>query len=136
MAYEHSSVAPEKSQGKIKKMLIIHGASNVTIATSVDPPLEGFQAQMLIDNRIYLMRIVVPVGAVGNEKKQDQELRRVWRVLYHHMKAMFEASDSGVIELKELILPFLVLKDGRTLGKKILEDLPKALEAPRLGLMG
>ena len=135
MAYNKTTVSPEKSQGQIKKLLLTHGASNVTFASSVTPLLEGFQAKLLIDSHVYSMRIVVPVTRFDRENNQDQEYRRVWRVLFHHMKAMFEASDSGVIELKEMILPFLVLKDGRTVAKKIFEDLPKALESPTIGIL-
>ncbi len=47
------------------------------------------------------------------------------------MKAIFEAGDSGVIDMRELLLPFLVTKDGRTVGERILQDIPKMLEAPQ-----
>jgi len=55
----------------------------------------------------------------------------VWRVLYHHMKAVFEAADSEVIDVRKLLLPFLVTKGGRTIGDIVIENMPKALEAPK-----
>ncbi len=132
MAYRHTNVAPEKSQGQIKKLLISHGASNVQFASSFDPMrVEGFQASVVIDSRPYGVRIAVPVKQHSIEKHQDQEVRRVWRVLYHHVKAIFEAADSGVIDIRELPLPYFVTKSGTTIGRSIIEDLPKALEAPK-----
>src|SRR5580765_2035677 len=132
MAYNYTDVSPEKSQGQIKDLLISHGASNVQFASAFEPMrVEGFQARVTIDDKAYGVRIAVPIKDRNNKAKQAQEVRRVWRVLYHHVKAIFEAADSGVIDIRELLLPYFVTKDGKTVGKSILEDLPKALEAPR-----
>mgnify|MGYP001616856514 CR=1 FL=1 len=131
MAYEYTYVAPEKSQGQIRKLLEVHGAKNVSFASQNDPVrMEGFRATVVLENKPYGMKIVVPVHEQKNAAKLDQEIRRVWRVLYHHMKAVFEAADSGVMDIRELLLPFLVTSDGQTVGQKLLRDIPKALEAP------
>ena len=132
MAYEHTYVAPEKSQGGIKKMLMVHGAINISFASATEPArMEGFRATIYLDEKPYAIKIAVPVKLKKNEKLQEQEDRRVWRVLYHHLKSTFEAADSGVIDIRELLLPFLVTRDGRTVGQIILNDLPKAIEAPK-----
>jgi len=132
MAYEHTYVAPEKSQGAIRKLLELHGAVNVGFASATEPiRQEGFRATVILDDKPYAIKVVVPVLTKSNAKLQDQELRRVWRVLYHHMKAVFEAADSGVIDIRELLLPFLVTKDGRTIGQRVLADMPKMIEAPQ-----
>ena len=137
MAYEHTSVAPEKSQAAIKKLLMIHGAVNISFASAYEPTRqEGFRATVILDNKPYGMKIVVPVQEMPNDMAQDQIIRRVWRVLYHHMKAIFEAADSGVIDVRELLLPFLVTKDGRTVGQIVLQDMPKAIEAPKQIFLG
>jgi hypothetical protein len=111
--------------------MMAHGASNIAFASSIDPRMEGFQATVILDGKPYGMRVAVPIKEKQNEEIQDQENRRVWRVLYHHMKAVFEAADSGVIDIRELLLPFLVTTDGRTMGQRILQDLPKAIAAPQ-----
>lgn len=131
MAYEHTIVSVDKSQGAIRKLMTNHGATNIAFASSVDPRMEGFQATVILEGKPYGIRVAVPVRDKKNEKLQDQENRRVWRVLYHHMKATFEAGDSGVIDIRELLLPFLVTKDGRTLGQRVIQDMPKMLEAPQ-----
>ncbi len=132
MAYEYTNVAPEKSQASIRKLLMSHGAINVSFASGTEPPQEGFMATVTLDTQPYVMKIVVPMHSQHDRPKvQDQETRRVWRVLFHHMKAVFEAADSGVIDIRELLLPFLVTRDGRTVGQAILKDLQKTLEAPK-----
>ena len=135
MAYEHSQVSVDKSQSAIRKLMTAHGATNIAFASALDPRMEGFQATVILEGKPYGIRIAVPVRDKKNEKLQDQENRRVWRVLYHHIKGTFEAADSGVIDIRELLLPFLVTKDGRTVGQRILADMPKMLEAPQKAFM-
>lgn len=55
----------------------------------------------------------------GLATAREQEERRVWRVLYWHLKAMFEAADSGVIDIRDVIMPYVVMRDGRTLSDYI-----------------
>lgn len=137
MAYKHTRVAPEKSQGAIRKLLELHGGVNVSFASATVPiRQEGFRATVILEDKPYAIKVVVPVQEKGNAKLQDQEIRRVWRVLYHHMKAVFEAADSGVIDIRELLLPFLVTKDGRTVGQHILSDMPQMIEAPKKAFLG
>lgn len=131
MAYEHTQVSVDKTQAATRKLMMAHGASNIMFASSLDPRMEGFQATVILEDKAYGIRVAVPMRDKKNEKLQDQENRRVWRVLYHHMKAIFEAADSGVIDIRELLLPFFVTKDGRTVGQRVLQDLPKMLEAPQ-----
>ena len=52
---------------------------------------------------------------------RDCAEKRPWRVLYYHMKAMFEAADTGVLEFRELLLPYIVVpKTNLTVGKQLL----------------
>ena len=132
MAYEHTFVAPEKSQNQIKRLIMSHGGANVSFGSSVEPQrMEGFRASVAIEDRPYAIKITVPIKGKRNAKAQDQEERRVWRVIYHHMKAIFEAADSGVIDIRELLLPFFVTRDGKTVGQHILSDFQKVIETPR-----
>src|SRR5262245_2603030 len=135
MAYEYTEVAPEKSQNQIRKLLSAHGAKDMQIASRFDPPMEGFRSNMMIDGKPYAIKLVIPLREKKSLDKQEQEARRVWRVLYHHMKAIFEAADSGVIELRELLLPFFVTGDGRTVGEILLKDLQKKLDSPTRELL-
>lgn len=59
---------------------------------------------------------------------RERAEKRIWRVLYYHIKAMFEAADSGVLELRELMLPYLVVpRTNRTVGQELLASGTKHL---------
>jgi len=87
--------------------------------------MEGFQAMMPINGEIYTIRISAYVKE--NRHDPDKEARRIWRVLFHHLKDIFEASNSGVMEFRELILPYIVTKDGKTVAQHILPKLESAI---------
>ncbi len=122
MAYEQTQVAVPKSQDKIRQMLVRHKGGSVAFIS--DPPLEGFQALVPIDGKSYSIKIM---AHVREKRDSEQEARRIWRVLYHHMKSIFEAADSGVMEFRELMLPYIMTNDGKTVAEHILPKLDAAL---------
>lgn len=141
MAYEKTEVAASKSQEGIRKLIMARRGSKIAFIS--DPPREGFQAEVSIDKAPYQIRIF---GAVkqpqyaGTEKRRammlDQEHRRIWRVLYFHLKSVFEAADSGVMEIRELLLPYIVTKSGMTVAECIVPQLSHAIETNPARLLG
>jgi hypothetical protein len=86
------------------------------------PPREGFEALVTMQEQGYHIRVMATCKPV---KDREQEERRVWRVLYYHLKAMFEAADSGVIAIEDIILPYIVTPDNRTIGEHVRPQLAK-----------
>lgn len=125
MAYENTEVPVAKSQQKLRELLIKNKGGRVAFIS--DPPSEGFQAVVPIDGKEYSIRIMATCKAKSNQRAVEQEERRVWRVLFHHMKGIFEASASGVMEFREMMLPYIITNDGRTVGECILPKLDAAL---------
>lgn len=133
MAYEDTSVAVTKSQEGIRKLIMAKKGSRVAFVT--DPPREGFEAMVLIGTEPYQIRIYGtcrnPPATKKTAKQQAeftaQEERRIWRVLYYHLKSVFEAAESGVMEFKELILPYIVTSNGQTIAEQILPKLSQAI---------
>jgi hypothetical protein len=133
MAYEKTGVAVDKSQAGIRKLVM--GRKGSKIAFISEPPREGFQAEVLIDELPYMIRVFGEVKRpnTGRTDKQratwlDQEHRRIWRVLFYHLKSVFEAADSGVMEFRELMLPYIVTKSGQTVAECIVPQLAKNIE--------
>ena len=122
MAYEGTAVPVSRSQEKIKQMILENKGTGVAFVC--EPPMEGFQAAMPIDGKTYTIRIQ---AFIKEARDPDQETRRIWRVLYHHIKDIFEASNSGVMEFRELILPYIVTNDGQTIAQHILPKLDQAI---------
>lgn len=126
MAYETTEVPVAKSQQKLRELLLRNGATGIAIVSQ--PPQEGFQAMVKIEGALYTFRISALCKSKSNQSAIEQEERRVWRVLYHHLKAIFEASSSGVQELRQMILPYIVTNSGQTIAEIILPQLDKAVQ--------
>lgn len=124
MAYENTVVAVTKSQDKIRQLIMKNKGTGVAFVS--EPPMEGFQAKVLIDGQTYTIRIQAEIKQ--GRRDPEKEGRRIWRVLFHHLKDIFEASNSGVMEFRELILPYIVTNDGRTVAQCILPKLDLAIQ--------
>lgn len=129
MAYEKTSVAVPKSQEGIRKLIMAHKGFGVAFVSEHDPegnlpPQEGFHAKVMIDSKPYSVRIV---ATLKPSRDMDQEARRIWRVLFHHMKSVFEAADTGVMEFRELILPYILMPNDKTVAENILPHLDAKL---------
>src|SRR6267142_5381135 len=114
MAYDRTKVPVAKSQAAIRSMIYKHRGMAVNFLSQ--RPREGFEALMTIAEKPYHIRVMATCKTKSNQNGNDQEEGRVWRVLYHHLKAIFEASDSGVIDIRDVIMPYVVTRDGRTLS--------------------
>jgi hypothetical protein len=153
MAYENTSVPVAKSQEGIRKMLLQNKASGIAFVSQTEPLSEGFEAMIPIDGKTYRIRIVAQIQKLENHTKgrcyrgsyraaksdsqvQEIEMRRVWRVLYYHLKSVYEATNTGVMEFRELMLPYIVVKDGRTIAQHLLPQLDKAIESRPERMLG
>ena len=61
-------------------------------------------------------------------------MRRQWRVMLLWVKAQLEAIDNGLLEPYAVFMPFLQLKDGRTVNEHAAEKGIKALLSQTLHL--
>lgn len=131
MAYEKTTVRIAKSQEQIRRMVLAHKGTAFAAISERDGNgnREGFHAQVVIDGKPYQVRVMATMRRNVNA---DQEEKRIWRVLYHHMKSVFEASDSGVMEFRELMMPYVVTGDGRTIAQHIIPRLEAISTGGRL----
>lgn len=148
MAYESTDVAVSKSQDQIRKLIYAHKGTGLMLLSQ--PPREGFEGMIELAETPYHIRIMATCKTVSRTRKQgwgqktevqyaadvDQENRRVWRVLYWHLKAMFEAADSGVIDIRDVIMPYVVLRDGMTLADHIKPQMKNLMNLDPARLLG
>lgn len=76
-----------------------------------------------------------PTTRPGQTPKQraealDRERRRLFRVLVHFLKNLFEAVDGGLLTTEQAFLPFLEDASGRTIGELIVPHLAKLASSP------
>lgn len=114
MAYDTTRVPVADSQSAIRKLIYSHKGTGVSFVSQ--PPKEGFEALVTLAEVAYHIRVMAAAKKVSD---RDQEERRVWRVLFWHLKAMFEAADSGVIAVEDIIMPYIVTPDGRTISEHV-----------------
>lgn len=125
MAYERTKVTVVQSQSDLKRLLMTRGGAGFAFISQ--PPMEGFEALMPLDGVTYKIRIHAAVPKDSRDVEADT--RRIWRVFFYHMKSVFEAAEAGVMEFREMMLPYIVVNDGRTIGQHILPNLAQAVES-------
>lgn len=125
MSYEQTTVPVAKSQQKLRDMLLSNKGGRVAFLS--DPPVEGFSAVVPIDGKEYTIQVMARCKPKRNGEADEQEARRVWRVILNHMKSIFEASRSGVLEFREMMLPYIMTHDGKTVAEHILPHLDQSL---------
>lgn len=134
MAYEKTAVAVTKSQQKIREMIMKHQGFGIAFVSDRDPEgsfdsSEGFHAKVMIDGKPYAVKVM---AKVKKSRDLEQEERRIWRVLFHHMKSVFESADSGVMEFRELMLPYMVRADGLTIAEVLLPRIDQSISQNKM----
>lgn len=114
MSYSDTRVPISQSQGEIRKLVYAHKGTGVSFMSR--PPREGFEALVTMQGQAYHIRVMATCKKASD---REQEERRVWRVLFWHLKAMFVAADSEVIAIEDIIMPYIVTPDGRTIAEHI-----------------
>lgn len=148
MAYESTTVAPEKSQQEIAELLRKHGAARFTFGEDRESGTVGVE----FTHAGYLIRMVATVSPPDQdaarkkasrsrtksldqvlEEGYAQELRRVWRVVFHALKARLVAVEEGLETFEQAFLPHLVNPATNT---TLWTGLRKVVESPRMQLGG
>lgn len=133
MAYETTEVDVYRSQGSIRQLLFDHGAANFSFGEGV---VDGVPVAVVefvhADQRVRMRVGHKPINQAVMEDKiwraktksadqirremANQEARRIWRVLFHGLKARLVSVEEGVETFEEAFLAHLVDPvTGRTL---------------------
>lgn len=126
---EGTKVPTEVSRQEIEKLLRTHGATG--FATMWDKGRFAILFE-LKDRRV---RFDLPAPSVSEYPKQaawDAEERRRWRSLLLIVKAKLELVESGDAEFEAEFLAYLVLRDGDTIGARMLPQLTHVLDTAEL----
>ncbi|MFA5112662.1 MAG: hypothetical protein WC529_00015 [Candidatus Margulisiibacteriota bacterium] len=139
-AYKTTTVNWAKSQTAIVKMLNQRGIYQTRFTNAENRFAIEFLAKLPDQEKPVGVRILVPIivnfpkTRSGNiEKKYEQELNRLHRILFYHLKAKFVAIDNGLTEFMEEFMPHLIISDGRgnssTLGQVLLPQYKEQIES-------
>lgn len=138
MAYDNTSVPVSRSQESIRKLIMAHAGFGTSFTSYVDPqgvrpPQEGFTAAVMIDKQPYQVKVMATVKKTKGGDV-EREVRRVWRVLFYYMKSMYDASDTGVMEFRELMLPFILTANKQTIAERLMSMIGDIVTNPVLML--
>ena len=132
--YRNTKVNWARSQAAILKLLNSRGIFQTRFTNLENKFAVEFMAQLPDQEKPVGVRILVPINYTGdNEKKREQELNILHRVLFYHLKAKFTAIESNLTEFMEEFMPHLIIMDkngnSTTLGQAILPQYKESLES-------
>ena len=132
-AYKSTSVNWAKSQTAIVKLLTARGIYQTRFTNLEDKFVIEFLAPQ-DEGKPVGVRVIVPFKYTGqDEKRKQQELNRMHRVLFYHLKAKFVAIDSGLTEFMEEFMPHLIVMDKKgnssTMGQVLLPQYKESIES-------
>lgn len=126
MAYENTTVAVEKSQADIRQLLRKHGAGRFEFGEMTEDDGTTWAALGFAMNG-RAIRVRVPLKALDDTAAArkarrarsrtlgeirgemiEQEAKRIWRVLFHGLKARLVSVEEGVETFEEAFLAHLV----------------------------
>lgn len=156
MPYEQTSVSVESSQGAVRKLLTKYGAQRFTFSEGAG---EDGRTWVMLEfvyapeyDRPHLIRLLVPCkppdeGSIKRKAQRartrtaadikaeamEQEMRRIWRVIFHNLKARMESVAEEVESFEQAWLPHIV--DPAT-GMTLWQRVEPAVTAGRLVIGG
>lgn len=130
-AYETTAVPVARSQEAIRALLQKHGASTFTFGEATISGKVWVGTEFSLEHLSIRLRVPLAepdedvltrkarrarsktLGEIRAEAN-EQEARRVWRVLHWSIKARLEAVENGVETLEQAFLAHVVTPDGST----------------------
>lgn len=131
--YSDTGVHWSRSQPQIIKLLNDRGIYSTRFTNLSDKFAMEFVTPVPGQTKPVGVRIVIPLRYKGDDdKKRQQELNRLHRVLFYHLKAKFVSIDSGLTEFMEEFMPHLIITDkngnSTTMGEVLLPQYRDNLE--------
>lgn len=108
-AYEGTKISYVKSQEEIIKLLKKNNISQ-TRFTNFD---NGFAIEFVWEHPVTKkpigFKLLIHTTKGLTEDRAEQEIRRLYRVLFYHLKSKFVAIEAGLTEMLEEFLPYVVM---------------------------
>lgn len=135
---EGTAVTVETSRGEIMGILGKHGVVAQMLGTSP----EADHIQFELKGRVFRLEIKRPTQADifrlfpnhrDTESRLQSEWRRRWRATVLLLKAKLEFADGETSTVEQELMPYMLLKDGTTLGAAIAAEKVPLLAATAAG---
>jgi hypothetical protein len=133
-------IPPEQTIGEIQKLLSRHNVK--AMMTEYDGQnVSAVSFQMEISGRLMGFKLPCNWRAVREifnnaeharklkcslENRDEQAIRTSWRVIKAWIEAQLALVEINMTTIPQVFLPYLIMKDGKTLAEKVMDD-PKFL---------
>lgn len=132
-----TSVSVDRTVGEIRKVLTRAGASGFAFAGSGSKVFVAFQVGgMGVKMILRLPCDPGPGATAASIKSYEQVCRSRWRSLLLVIKAKVTSIEHGIETFEQAFLPHLALKDGSTVGEKIIHKIQDLNQVPASLLLG
>ena len=127
--YQNTTIAPEKSQADITKILRKYSIYEVQHTNQKESFSVAFKVELPEISIPLMIRIDVPYSQKDDkyDKNGYKKQRILYRSLFYYVKALLNAWDNGLKTFTEIFMPHLVLPNGRTIEQTLLPQLQKAI---------
>jgi len=128
-----TQVDASKTVAEIQKCLVTHGASAVLNQYDGEGYIVSLSFQMIINDKNISFRLPSdwrPVLEILQDDPkvtnryctQEQALRGAWRIIQAWVEAQMAIVETEMVKIEQVFLPYAVMKDGKTLSEKIIDD--------------
>lgn len=141
-----TTVEVSKTKGEMMELLTAHGASHTGFGTEENPPRDVVMFKL--SGKHYQFAIAKPtkeeaVKEAGPRTTTadwiSREWKRRWRAHLLLIKSILEFAEDDTMGAQKLLLPFVMLPDGTTVGDTLpgqLDELYTSGKMPKLLLTG
>ena len=122
-SYQSTTVPVVKTQSQIEKMLVEHGAVKTHFMKDYekDMVILAWERKIILDGSPKIQPLMHHISF------RDRKEAQVYRALFYHLKAKFEAVDFQIVSFEEEFLPYFLVKlpDGKpgTIAEYFVPDL-------------
>ena len=139
---ETTRIPAQRTAGEIMALLGDIGSTSVLVEYKPDRSVEGISFRLSIDGHVASFRLPIrtePIEAIFRTRRRrqtsgsndhDQAERVAWRQALRWLQAQLAFIESGMVQVEEVFLPYLMVSPTQTLYEQIESKGFKALPEP------
>lgn len=132
---ETTEVPAARTAAEIDALLVDMGARAISKEYGPNGSITAMHFVLLVNNAPHSFRLPVRTATIqkylGNTRDTGKAERIAWRQMYRWIQAQLAMIQCGMVQAREVFLPYLQDASGRTLFEVMDETQFKALPAPK-----
>jgi len=131
-----TKIEPQKTVAEIQEVLTSHGAKSILSDYDGEGKIKSLSFMVSTqhgDMAIQLPCNPEPVYKILKQQHEEktisagfvnehQALRVSWRIILYWVKAQMAILETEMVQMEQIFLPYMTMKDGRTLYEKMIDS--------------